>query len=289
MSSTLQLLKHHTIQDLFTIVYTVVDDYLKQSLEANRFSLPQSNSQKASYAEILTIAFVGEILNQAKSGIWYLIAKHQFGYLFKKLPDVTRFLTIKCTCGHGRYYRILRNLERVMADFALCLANSVDDETTYSTDSKPIPVCHMKRNKFPRAMTEASKGYGTMGGVFGFKLHAVVNNVLMLCRFAIVPANEADVSVARALLNPECDEFDRIMADKAYVGMGVFTPPKVNAKNPIPWTKLMDSARKLVETVFSCLTRGKHLVLGQLNSFWSVRASACRKIAAHNLGIWLGL
>ena len=176
-----------------------------------------------------------------------------------------------------------------MADFALCLANSVDDETTYSVDSKPIPVCHMKRNKFPRAMTEASKGYGTMGSVFGFKLHAVVNNVLMLCRFAIVPSNEADISVARALLNPDCDEFDRIMGDKAYLGMGVFTPPKVNAKYPIPWTKLMDSARKLIETVFSCLTRGKHLVLGQLNSFWSVRASACRKIAAHNLEIWLGL
>ena len=260
MSSTVQLLKKHTIQDLFTIVYIVVDDYLKQSIEAQRFSLPQSDSQKASYSEILTIAFVGEILNQSKSGIWFLIAKHQFGYLFKKLPDVTRFLTIKCTCldpkdapnglgrcGHGRYYRILRNLERIMADFALCLANTVDDETTYSTDSKPIPVCHMRRNKFPRAMTEASKGYGTMGGVFGFKLHGVVNNVLMLCQFAIVPANEADITVARALLNPDCDELNRILADKAYLGMGVFTPPKVNAKHPIAWTKLMDSARKLIE------------------------------------------
>ena len=54
-----------------------------------------------------------------------------------------------------------------------------------------------------------------MGGVFGFKLRAVVNNALMLCRFAIVPANEADITVARALLTPECDDFDRILADKA--------------------------------------------------------------------------
>ena len=277
MSSTIQLLKKHTIETLCTIVYTVVDDYIKQSLGAQRFNLPQSNDQKATYAELMTIAFVGEFLNQPESGTWFLMMKYQFGSLFQKLPDVTR------------YYRILKNLERIMADFALCLANDADDETTYSTDSKPIPVCHMKRNKFPRAMTEASKGYGTMGGVFGFKLHAVVNNALMLCRFAIVPANEADITVARALLNPDCDELNRILADKAYLGMGVFTPPKVNAKYPIPWTKLMDSARKLIETVFSSLTRGKHLVLGQLNSFWSVRASACRKIAAHNLGIWLGL
>ena len=153
-----------------------------------------------------------------------------------------------------------------------------------------------------------------MGGVFGFKLHGIVNNAQMLCRFAIVPANEADVTVARALVNPECDELDRILADKAtmpvsdlarqvrfeikkvhfmvkrrMLRMGVFTPPKKNATNPMPWTKLMDSARKLVETVFSSLSRGHYLALGQLNSFWSVRASVCRKIAAHNLQIWLRL
>ena len=94
----------------------------------------------------------------------------------------------------------------------------------------------------------------------------------------------------------------RVYGQEAYLSMGVFTPPKTNAKIPLPRTKLMDSARKLIETVFSSLTRGKHLVLGQLNSFWSIRASVCRsassplgailrarQIAAHNLGIWLGL
>ena len=51
----------------------------------------------------------------------------------------------------------------------------------------------------------------------------------------------------------------------------------------------MDQARKLIESTFSALTRCKHLVLGQLNSFWSVRSSVCCKIAAHNLGISLGI
>lgn len=136
-------------------------------------------------------------------------------------------------------------------------------------------------------MTEAATGFSTMGGTHGFKLHAVINTSQMPCRFAIVPANAADASVGRCLLNPDLDELDRVVRDKAY--LGIFTPSKVNARKPLPWTKLMDSARKLVETVFSSLTQGKHLGLGQLNSFWSVRASACRKIAAHGLGIWLGL
>ena len=277
MSSTRQLLTNHTLEDLFTIVYTVTDDYIIQSIRAGRFTLPAMKNQKASYAELMTIALVGEIMHEAHSGTWFLLVSRFCKHLFKTLPDITR------------YYRIMRNLERIWADLALCLANTVGDDTTYSIDSKPIPICNLKRSGFPRAMTEAIYGYSSMGGVWGFKLHAVVNNVQMMCRFAIVPANEADVTVARCLLNSNEDEFDRILGDKAYLGMGIFTPSRENAKKPLPWTRLMGAARKLIETVFSSLTRGHHLVLGQLNSFWSVRASTCRKVAAHNLGIWLGL
>ena len=277
MSSTRQLLTDHNLEDLFTIVYTVTDDYIIQSIRAGRFTLPVMKNQKASYSELMTIALVGEIMHEAHAGTWFLLVSRFCKHLFKTLPDITR------------YYRIMRNLERIWADLALCLANTVDDDTTYSVDSKPIPICNLKRSGFPRAMTEAIYGFSTMGGVWGFKLHAVVNNVQMLCRFAIVPANEADVTVARCLLNSNEDEFDRILGDKAYLGMGIFTPSRENAKKPLPWTRLMGAARKLIETVFSSLTRGQHLVLGQLNSFWSVRASTCRKVAAHNLGIWLGL
>ena len=277
MSSTRQLLTDHTLEDLFTIVYTVTDDYIIQSIRAGRFTLPNMKNQKASYSELMTIALVGEIMHQAHSGTWFLLVRNAYKHLFRTLPDITR------------YYRIMRNLERIWADLALCLANTIDDDTTYSVDSKPIPICNLKRSRFPRAMTEAIYGYSSMGGVWGFKLHAVVNNVQMLCRFAIVPANEADITVARCLLNSNEDELDRVLGDKAYLGMGIFTPSRENAKRPLPWTRLMGAARKLIETVFSSLTRGHHLVLGQLNSFWSVRASTCRKVAAHNLGIWLGL
>jgi Transposase DDE domain len=290
MSSTRQLLINHNLEDLFVTVYTVTDDYINQSIRAGRFTLPEMKNQKASYAELMTIALVGEILHQAHAGTWFLLVRDLFKHLFRTLPDITR------------YYRIMRNLERIWADLALCLANTVDDDTTYSIDSKPIPICDLKRSSFPRAMTEAIYGYSSMGGVWGFKLHAVVNNVQMMCRFAIVPANEADVTVARCLVNANEDELDRMLGDKrpkpvrcccgvkkAYLGMGIFTPSRENAKKPLPWTRLMGAARKLIETVFSSLTRGQHLVLGQLNSFWSVRASTCRKVAAHNLGIWLGL
>jgi hypothetical protein len=277
MSNTRQLLKEHTLEDVFTVVYVMVDDYMKASLATGRFSLPQAANQKGSYAELMSIALVGEMLGQPHSGTWFMLVADLGKDLFPVLPDVTR------------YHRILKNLERIWADFALCLANMVYPDTTYSIDSKPIPICKRKRKAFYRAMSEASSGFSTQGSVFGFKLHAVVNNLQMVCRFAIVSANEADPTVGKALLNPAQDELDRVLGDKAYLGCGVFTPPKTNALNPGVWTKLMDRARKLIECAFSSLTRSKHLVLGQLNSFWSVRASVCRKIAAHNLGISLGL
>jgi Transposase DDE domain len=271
------LLEQHTITDLFTIVYIVVDDYINTSLENNRFTLPRSTQQKSSYSEIITIALVGELLRQAVSEHWYIHVKHFYKHLFPNLPDLTR------------YHRILKNLERIMADFALCLAQVCEDDTTYVGDSKPLSICRFKRRKQPRAMTEATTGFSTSGPTFGFKLHGIINNALMFVRFAIVPANEANPTVFKALTNAETDELDRVLGDKAYLGCGIFTPSRVNALQPMPWTRLMDAARKLIEVAFSSLARGQFLCLGQLNSFWSVRACVCRKVAGHNLRIWLGL
>lgn len=50
MSSTRQLLIDHSLKDLLTIVYTVTDDYISQSIRAGRFTLPEMKNQKASYA-----------------------------------------------------------------------------------------------------------------------------------------------------------------------------------------------------------------------------------------------
>ena len=50
MSSTRQLLTDYNLEDLFTIVYTVTDDYVIQSIRAGRFTLPKMKTQKASYA-----------------------------------------------------------------------------------------------------------------------------------------------------------------------------------------------------------------------------------------------
>ena len=124
-------------------------------------------------------------------------------------------------------------------------------------------------------MTEATVGFSTQGAVYGFKLHALTTPDGLIVKFAITPANEADVTVARALLTDT--QRALTLGDKAYVGSGIYTPPKTNALNPGIWTSLMNTTRKMIESVFSSLTRTKYLVFGQRNSFRSIRAHTCRK------------
>ena len=54
----------------------------------------------------------------------------------------------------------------------------------------------------------------------------------MIVRFAIVPANESDVTVARYLLEP--GEAGYLLGDKGYQGSGVYAEPRSNLSNVEP-------------------------------------------------------
>lgn len=142
---TKDLLSKQTVTDLFTVVYVLVDDYLQAAQQLGRFKLPRKSNQRASYAELLTIISVGEILQQKNQGLWYLVIKSEYKQLFPVLPELSRF------------YRIQRNFERIYADLALLLA---EHDGTYLIDSQPVPICKGIRYTRERAMTEASSGRG---------------------------------------------------------------------------------------------------------------------------------
>ncbi len=127
----------------------------------------------------MTIALVGDLLNQADVGLWFNLVKREYQSLFPVLPD------------DSRYYRVLNKLERIWADFALALT-AQHTTWAYSVDSKPLPVCKFKRHNRPRAMTEATVGSSTQGAVYGFKLHALSTTQGLIVKFAISPAHEHD-------------------------------------------------------------------------------------------------
>ena len=116
-------------------------------------------------------ALAGELLNQADVGLWFSVVKREYEALFPALPD------------ESRYYRVLNNLERIWADFALVLTVACE-VLAYSVDAKPLPVCKFKRHKRPRAMTEAAVA-STQGAVYGFRLHALTTpSGLIVCPYA---------------------------------------------------------------------------------------------------------
>lgn len=273
MSKTTIFLNQSTLTDLFTIVFVFVDDYLQALERAGICSLPKMTNQKGTYSELMTIALVGELLKQRYTGDWFDFVKIEYKQLFPELPDRTR------------YYRIQNNLERLFADFALRFAPKLIHELdSYVIDSKAIAICKGARWQRPRAMTEAASGYSSMGMFYGFKLHAIVDEQGLICRFLIASANIADQEVGRCMTAGD-DAF--ILGDANYHGCGVHAQPKANFKQPKLWGAAFSWVRKTIETVFSSLVRSRNLALVQLNSFRSVRAAICRKLAAHNLAWFL--
>jgi hypothetical protein len=74
----------------------------------------------------MTIALVGELRSQAYAGDWFEFVKVEYAALFPVLPHRTR------------YYRVLKKLERVFADFALRFSRG---DCLHVIDSKPLPIC----------------------------------------------------------------------------------------------------------------------------------------------------
>jgi hypothetical protein len=253
----------HRPEDLFLHVFVFVDDWLKQN-EA-QFKLPRQSHQVASYSELLTIALVGEMLAQPFESVWYWLVKHSYQDLFPSLPSASR------------YHRILRNAEGLLAQLACAVVPQAD---LHLIDSKPLPIAKGKRKGWAR-LPEARLGFSTLGAVFGFKLHALSTSTGLFRRWAFVPADAADVTVARVLL--EGLEEEVVLGDKAYLGSSATTPPRKNMTRETGWCKLFDRLRKRIETTFSSLARSLTLHAAQVKTFWSLRTRVNLKIAAYNL------
>ncbi|MDQ3398985.1 MAG: IS982 family transposase, partial [Deinococcota bacterium] len=254
----------HTLEDLFLHVFVYVDDWLKANEE--RLDLPTQATQVASYSELFTVSLVGEMMAQPFETVWYWLVQQNHRDLFPYLPE------------YSRYHRVLRNAEKLWAELACSVAGK--SYLPKLIDSKPLPVAKGRRQTWAK-LPEACYGFSTMGWVYGFKLHAVVNLDGLFERWSIAPANEADVAVARTLLDGCEDEV--VLGDKAYLGSSVVTPKRDNQKQQGAWSGQFGKARKRIESSFSSLVRSLNLHAAQVKTFWSLRAKINLKIAAFNL------
>jgi len=186
--------------------------------------------------------------------------------LFPKLPD------------HSRYHRVVRNAEKLWAALALELVGDLPG-TFRIVDAKPLPVAKGKCADGAKCL-EASKGFSTMGMVYGFKLHALVNEHGLFRCWSFAPAHHHEAALA-----PELLEGIRapIIGDKAYLGIpSITTPKRKNMTAPTLWNTTLNRLRKRIETSFSVLVGSLTLHAAQVKTFRSLRARVNLKIAAHN-------
>ena len=267
----------HSLEDWFLHVYVSVDDWLKEN--ELRFALPKQRSQIAAYSELFTIAIVGEVMAQPYESVWYWLVKQSYQELFPKLPE------------YSRYHRVVRNAEKLWAALALEFIGDAAGEFKI-VDAKPLPVAKGKRAEWARCL-EASKGFSTMGMVYGFKLHALVNEQGLFERWSFARTRPNGPGFARssahhheASIAPELVEGVEayIVGDKAYLGTDtIITPKRKNMTKVTPWTKTLNRLRKRIETSFSVLVGSFTLHMAQVKTFRSLRARVNLKIAVHNL------
>ena len=159
LSTTKHPRHQYTLEDLFLRVFVLVDDRLIAN--AQRFALPPQSSQVAGYSALFTVAWVGELPAQPSGPVWYRPVFHNHRDLCPALPDYTR------------YHRVVRNAERLWAELAIELAAHAPSWLEI-IDTRPLPLAKGRRARWAR-MPEATKGFSTLGMVWGFKLPAVVS------------------------------------------------------------------------------------------------------------------
>lgn len=173
---------------------------------------------------------------------------------------------------------MLRNAEPLLAALALSVVGKQPELCLI--DSKPLPVAKGKRAEWAR-LPGASKGFSTMGMVYGFKLHALTNEQGLFEKWAFASANESDVTLAHELLEGCKDML--VLGDKAYIGTSVCTPKRKNMAQEDGWQRWMNRARKRIESSFSSLVRSLTLHAAQVKTFTSLKTCVNLKIAAFNL------
>jgi hypothetical protein len=137
-------------ETLLVAIYVWVDDELK-ALQTQGFKLPpKQRHQKATLAELLTLA-IFLLLQGQDLAKGYLAAKSTLKAYFPSLPHLSRF------------YRVLQKAQGILAHLAIRLAGGMG--LLQVVDLKPIPLAHGHRIH-GLSLPEAAVGVGPSGGLW---------------------------------------------------------------------------------------------------------------------------
>jgi hypothetical protein len=253
-------MQKHSLMDSFKIIeiFYIIDEFcneFEKAEEGRRLSADVSLNKrnrkfKLSDSEVITILAIfhlGQFRN-LKSFYNDYVKVHLTGE-FPQTVSYNRFVELqqKALCPMFCFLQ------------ACCLGKCTGISII---DSTPIRACHIKREKQNKTFKGiAQKGQCSLGWIFGFKLHLVINDKGEILTFMFTPANIDD---RKPLYNKHFTEkiFGKLIADKGYISKDLFeqlfvddihliTKPRKNMKNSLMMTKdkILLRKRSLIETV----------------------------------------
>jgi hypothetical protein len=192
-------------ETLLVAIYVWVDDELK-ALQAQGFKLPpKQRHQKATLAELLTLA-IFLLLQGQDLAKGYLAAKTTLKAYFPSLPHLSRF------------YRVLQKAQGLLAHLAIRLSGG--QGLLQVVDLKPIPLAHGHR-VHGLSLPEAAVGVGPLGAFGGYVLMPVMNERGLFFRWALLPGNARE-TWGRDLVA----DLPAVLGDRGFRWVqGVKTPP----------------------------------------------------------------
>jgi hypothetical protein len=246
------------IETLFTLVYLIVDDWVK---EHPRHTV----GRKASFSdsEVLTLVLMMDFIPYPSERQYLAFIRANYLCLFPKLLDQSQF-NIR---ARGLRYSLeqLRKswLKRLLPELLECLL----------LDTKPVPVLSYKRNKAHSDFL-GSANYGVCVSrklkYFGYKLVLLCSLQGDRVYYDLVPANTDERDAAEQVFQ-RCQHLD-ILADKGFIsaswqaeqiqqGIYVWTAKRDNQQqNPADFDAMIASYRQRIEGVFNELQNlGKNL------------------------------
>lgn len=249
-----------TIEELFTISYTIVDDWFQAE---GQYLLNRTVGAKPTFSdsEMLTVMLGIDFFEFTSERRYLRFIRGNYLYLFPDLIDQSQF---------NRRSRGLRNLLNSLREYWL-RALDVQFEDHFIIDTTPVIAVGYRRDKSKSAFL-GSADYGVCAArkmkYFGYKLVLLSTIDGIPYSFELVPANTDERDAADEILDTLPPHKCNVWSDKGFIGelwqalwsqKNIFiwtTKRKNQQQNPKCFDQLMNRIRLRIETVNDQLKEG---------------------------------
>jgi hypothetical protein len=254
-------------EDLFLVVYCVVDDWLHTRFGSANAPRARRGPGDAEFsdAEVLTVLLVGELCHCRRERAWLRQVRASYRALFPALPSDGQF-----SRRAERVPELLRRLRQAILFWA-----DADLEPLRLLDSFPLPLCacyRLRQSSLP--ISGATFGYNAAKKQFyhGLRPQLLLTGSGFIEDLVLAPGNCNDTP-ALAFYLDECVELGRELRGQTWVMDNGYWNPAISrwaqehlgltllvrqrdrrGEGPSFWQQTLDRVRKPIEGVIAMLT-----------------------------------